>query len=99
MKTIEKTLSVTEARKHMFDLTERVQTPGVYYTLTERGHSRAVLMSAEEFESWAETLDILTEFPTIARDIRKARKEFTEGKTTPFDEIKQKYALSGITRK
>lgn len=89
MATREKTLSVTEARKRMFDLTERVQTPGVYFTLTERGRSRAVLMSAEEFESWMETLDILTEYPRIKKEILRSENQIREGESISLEEYKQ----------
>lgn len=99
MKTIEKTMSVTEARKRMFDLTERVQTPGVYFTLTERGRSRAVIMSAEEFTSWAETIDILTEFPDIKKDLARAEVEARRGETVSLEEIKRLYAVPRRTLK
>lgn len=92
-------MSVTEARKRIFDLTERVQAPGVYFTLTERGRSRAVLMSAEEFESWAETIDILTEFPDIKKDLKRAEEEFERGETVSLEEIKRFYAVPRRTLK
>ena len=51
-----RTLSITEARKRIFELAEEVQTLGVHYTLTEKGRPRAVLISPEEYEGWTETL-------------------------------------------
>lgn len=49
MKT-KNTLSVSEGRKKIFSIIEEVQKPDVYYTLTERGKPRAVVLSVEKFE-------------------------------------------------
>jgi len=46
-----KTLSISEARKNIFDIAEEVQKPGVFYTLTEKGLPKAVVLSAEQFDS------------------------------------------------
>lgn len=44
------TLSVSEARKNIFEIIDKVQKPNVYYTLTERGKPKAVILSTEKFE-------------------------------------------------
>ncbi len=48
------TLSVSDARKNIFEIIDEVQKPNVYYTLTERGKPKAVILSAEKFEYLAE---------------------------------------------
>jgi prevent-host-death family protein len=48
------TLSISEARKKFFTIAEDVQKPGAYYTLTERGRPKAVIVSADRFESLME---------------------------------------------
>ncbi len=53
MKT-KNTLSVSEARKNIFEIIDEIQKPNVYYTLTERGKPRAVILSAEKFEYLAD---------------------------------------------
>lgn len=45
------TLSISEARKNFFAITDEVQSPEVYYTLTQRGRPKVVIVSAEQFES------------------------------------------------
>lgn len=45
------TVPISEARKNIFSIASEVQNPNVYYTLTERGRPKAVLISAEKFES------------------------------------------------
>lgn len=45
------TLSISEARKKFFSIADEVQEPEVYYTLTERGRPKAVIVSADCFET------------------------------------------------
>ncbi len=81
------TIPISEARKKIFDLAEKVQKPGVYYTFTEKGRPKAVMMSAEEFESWVETLEVMKDFPNLEEDIKKAEKEFKRGEYITLDEL------------
>lgn len=48
------TLSITQARKNIYDIAEKVQSEEKYFTLTERGVPKVVVMSAEKFESLLE---------------------------------------------
>lgn len=66
------TLSVTEARKKLFEIVDKVSSPAVVYTLTDRGTPRAVVMSAEEYESWVETMEVMRDFPNLDKDVREA---------------------------
>lgn len=50
---IKTTLPVSEARKKIFSIIKDIQKPETYYTLTDRGIPRAVIVSAEHFESFA----------------------------------------------
>lgn len=45
------TLSISDARKNFFAIADEVQSPDVHYTLTERGRPKAVIVSADRFES------------------------------------------------
>lgn len=51
---IKTTLPITEARKNIFNIAEEVQKTGVYYTLTEHGRPKMVMLSAEKFEALTE---------------------------------------------
>jgi prevent-host-death family protein len=100
-------LPISEARGKIFDLAREVQKPGIYYTLTERGRPKVVLMSAHEFESWQETLEVMREFPEIEQDLKKTEEEYKEGKYITLEELlakegyilrdksKKKYGVSG----
>ncbi len=100
------TLSISEARSKIFDIAEEVQKPGRYFTFTENGKPKAVLMSSSEFESWAETLEVMKIFPDLGKDVAEAEKEYQKGDYITLEELlakdgfvlaekpKKKYAIS-----
>lgn len=69
---IKTTIPISEARKNIFKIAEEVQKPGVYFTFTEKGKPKSVIMSAEEFESWTETMEVMQQFPNLGKDIAEA---------------------------
>jgi len=92
--SISTTLSISEARKRIFDIAEEIQKPGVYYTFTEKGKPKAVMMSAEEFESWAETLEVMRDFPDLKKDVDAVNRAVKTGaykKWATLDDILAKY--------
>ena len=82
------TLSISEARKKIFKIAKDVQKPSTYYTLTEKGRPKVVLMSAEEFESLMENLEILSD-PKIIANIKKTEEEFKRGEYITWEEMKK----------
>lgn len=86
------TLPITEARSKIFELTREVQKPGVHYTFTENGRPTAVLLSAEEYESLIETLEVMKDFPDLDKDVEQARREYAEGKWVEYSTLEQAFA-------
>ncbi len=82
------TLSITEARKNIFDIVNDVQKPGNYYTFTENGRPAAVLMSFEEFDSIIETMEIISDPKAMAK-IKKAEEEYEKGEYISWEEMKK----------
>lgn len=82
------TLSITEARKRIFDIAEDIQKPGKYYTLTENGRPKAVLMSAEHFDSLMEDLELAAD-PGFAKRMAEVEKEFERGEYVSWEEAKR----------
>jgi prevent-host-death family protein len=112
--SLKNTLSITEARKNIFDLAEQAQRPGAYFTLTENGRAKVVLMSAEEFESWQETLEVMKDFPDLKEDIERVDRAVQSGEWKRWptleevmgqygfvvaDKSKKKYVVENKTRK
>ena len=92
-------VSISDARALIFDIAKKVQRPGTHFTLTEKGRPKAVVMSAEEFESWRETIETIHDIPDLKKDIREARRDFTSGaykKYVTLEELMAKeYGVSG----
>ncbi len=98
------TLSITEARKRIFDIAEEVQKPGVYYTLTENGKPKAVVLSYEEYESIMETMDVMEEMPELGKELEESREAVKRGEHkswTTLEELlaKQGYVLAEKAKK
>ena len=88
------TLSISEARKKIFKIAEEVQKPSRHYTLTEKGRPKVVLMSADEFESWQETLEVMRDFPDLEKDVREVDRAVKSGaykKWASLEDVMAKY--------
>lgn len=84
------TLPISEARKKIFEIAEEVQKPGKHYTLTEKGRPKAVIMSAEEFESWEETLEVMRDFPDLEKEVKKAEQDYKKRNYITLDKLLKK---------
>lgn len=93
---IKTTLSISEARKQIFKIIKMAQRPGNYYTLTEKGRPKAVVMSAEEFESWQETLEVMQEFPDLKKDIEETEHAFKSGEYKNWTTLEKLLAKEGF---
>ena len=72
-------MSLTEARKKLFQLADEAQKAGQFFTLTEHGIPKAVLMSFDEFDSWQATLDTYETFPDLQKDIQETKEAIKTG--------------------
>ena len=95
------TLSISEARKRIFEIAKKVQKPSTHYILTEKGRPKVVFMSAEEFESWQETLEVVRDFPNLEKDIKKAEREYKQGRYSTLENVlsKQGFVLADKLKK
>jgi prevent-host-death family protein len=91
------TLSISDARKNIFKISDDVKKTGRYYTLTENGKPKAVIMSALEFESWAETLEIMREIPSLNKDILETRHAVKTGQYKKWPTLKYDLSSKGKT--
>ncbi len=89
------TLSITNARKNIFELAEKVQKPGIHFTLTENGCPKVVILSADEFDSIMETMEIMSD-PELMKDIKEAEEDFKKGDYVTLDELKKELGYSSV---
>lgn len=57
-------------------------------TITKKGRPRAVLLSADDYESLVETLDVLSD-PELMASIKQSEKEIKEGKFKTLEELEK----------
>ena len=82
------TISISEGRKKIFDIAEKVQCPGTVYTLTENGQPKITILASEEYESLMETLEILSD-PKAMNRMEQAEKELKRGDYVSWDDFKK----------
>lgn len=73
------TISITEARKRLFQIAKEVQISGRSYTLTEKGKPKVIIISFEEYDNLKETIEVLTEFPNLKKDVEETEKAIKTG--------------------
>ena len=86
------TISSTEARQNFAKVIDDVGNIGLRYTLTVNGKPKVVMVSAEEYDSWMETIEILSD-PILMKEIKKAEKQTENGQTIALDELKKSLNL------
>lgn len=87
-----KTLPITKAREELTKLVENASKRLDEYVITVNGSPTAVLMSVAEYESWKETVDILSN-PPLVKAIKEGEKEIAQGKGIPWEKVKKELAL------
>lgn len=91
------TISISEARKRIFEIAEEVQKPDNFYTLTSGGKPKAVIMSAEEYESMIETMEVERIFPNLDKDIAETEEAFRTGEYknwSTLDDLKNDWGFT-----
>jgi antitoxin YefM len=81
-----KTFALTEARKDLSRIVDEVSSVHEHVIITKQGKPEAVVMSADEFESWQETLEILADKKAMA-GIREGLRDIKAGRVKPLDEV------------
>jgi len=82
------TLPITKAREDLTKIVENARKKLDEYVITVNGSPAAVIISAEEYESWKETNEIMSD-PKLVKAIKQGEKEIKEGKGIPWEEVKK----------
>ena len=80
-----RTISLKEARNRFSNIVDKVDRLSDRYVVTKNGEPKAVVMSAEEFESWVETLELMSN-PKAVKALERGLKEAKAGKLRSFKE-------------
>ena len=82
------TFPITKAREDLTKIVENARKKLDEYVITVNGSPAAVIISAEEYESWKETNEIMSD-PKLVKAIKQGEKEIKEGKGIPWEEVKK----------
>lgn len=78
-------LPLAEAKAKLSQLVDDVESQADEITITRNGRPVAVLVSYEDFESWAETLAIVSD-PELLASVRQGVAELQAGKARSLDD-------------
>lgn len=79
-------LTITEAKAHFLEIIRNSNKRLERFLITKQGKPAAVLMNADEFEGWLETLEIMSDKKAL-KEIRQAKREIEQGKSKSFKEV------------
>lgn len=82
----------TEARAGLSDLLDEVTARHEHVVITRNGRPAAVMLSSEEYEALAETLDILDDDEALGA-LRESEADVRAGRTSSLDEVRRELGL------
>jgi antitoxin YefM len=91
------TLSLADARANLSKLVESAVTTHERFDVTRNGDRVAVLLSADDYDSLLETLDILSRPDEVAA-IREGIADLEAGSTSDLDEVRRAMVAAGRLR-
>jgi antitoxin YefM len=80
------TVPLSDARARLSELVDEAVRTHERVEITRNGRRAAVLMSADDFDSLEETLEILAD-PDLMQEIATAREEISRGETYTLEEV------------
>ncbi|NCN24040.1 MAG: hypothetical protein COU65_01530 [Candidatus Pacebacteria bacterium CG10_big_fil_rev_8_21_14_0_10_42_12] len=92
MKILSTSLSASTARDNFYDLLTNASKGTKRYQITRRGHEPVVMMSADEFEMYQETLAI-QEDTELMKDIAAGIKDIKAKNFTSHEDMKKQFGL------
>lgn len=84
--TLIKTIPISEARQTLPDLITRMRKLMDRVIITRKGKPEAVIMAFDEYESWVETLELMSHTETM-RGIREGLADLKGGRYRSFEEV------------
>ncbi|MCB0943462.1 MAG: type II toxin-antitoxin system Phd/YefM family antitoxin, partial [Mycobacterium sp.] len=80
------TLPLAEVRANLSKLVDEAVRTHLRIEVTRQGRRAAVILSAEDYDSIMETLDVLSD-PDLMEDLRRGQAEIARGDFHTLDEV------------
>ena len=79
-------LSLSEAKAHLSQLVADCERDEEELVITRNGRPAAVLMSADEYEGWRESREIMRN-RSLMKEIRQGLRQLEKGRRFTFEEV------------
>jgi antitoxin YefM len=89
---VAKVVPFTEARATLSELLDEVTERHEHVVITRNGRPAGVVLSSEEYEALAETLDVLDDEETLEA-LRESEADVRAGRVYPLDEVRRELGL------
>lgn len=96
---VKEVISISEARKKIFQIADDIQKASNYYMLTEKGKAKAVVLSFDDFDAWMETMEVIKVFPNILNDIKELKKDIKTKKYMKYASLEEILKKEGFLDK
>ncbi len=83
-------INATDARNNFFDLLENVKKRPYPINITVKGVPEAVIMSREEYDSWVDTMETLSD-PELMDQIKESEADFKAGRYQTLEEVEREF--------
>ena len=87
MLAMAKIVPFTEARSNLTELLDDLEQRHEHVLITRNGRPSAVMLSADEYESLEETLDILQD-KDLLDALKRSERDVAQGRLTPLKELR-----------
>jgi antitoxin YefM len=89
---VTKVVPFTEARATLSELLDEVTERHEHVVITRNGRPAGVVLSSEEYEALAETVDVLDDEETLEA-LRESEADVRAGRVYPLDEVRRELGL------
>ena len=80
-------IQATDLRKHLFEVLEQIQDPSdPTRVITKDGEPKAMLVSVEDWASWQETLEVMSD-AALMKGIREGLKDIQKNRLVSYEEV------------
>jgi len=88
-----RTIALSAAKDNLSGLVEDATRTHELTTITRHGRPAAVLMSADEFESLMETLDLLST-PGAVDELHQSARDYAQGRHIDAEDLRAEFGLT-----
>lgn len=86
------TVSATTARDNLYKLIEDVEVSGKRIAITNKGDTKAILISPEELASWEATIEVMSD-TSLMKDIKKGLEDIKARRVVSWKQVKEKAGI------